>query len=103
MTIVELVDSHQGFKIITDRITTKNKIKLLWALCFVAFFFSAVLDNLTTAIVMAALLQKIIKSREQLLIDFDKKASKFCLSTGTGKFNVFKLNVTRWDLEQISP
>ena len=66
MTIVELVDSHQGFKIITDRITTKNKIKLLWTLCFVAFFFSAVLDNLTAAIVMSALLMKILKDKKDL-------------------------------------
>jgi len=66
MTIVELVDSHQGFKIITDRITTKNKIKLLWVLCFVAFFFSAVLDNLTAAIVMGALLTKMIKDKKDL-------------------------------------
>jgi len=66
MTIVELVDSHQGFKVITDRITTKNKIKLLWVLCFVAFFFSAVLDNLTAAIVMGALLTKMIKDKKDL-------------------------------------
>ena len=67
MTIVELVDSHQGFRIITDKIKTTNAVKLLWILSTITFFFSAVLDNLTTAIVMAALLQKIIKSREQLL------------------------------------
>ena len=67
MTIVELVDSHQGFRIITDKITTKNAVKLLWILSILTFFFSAVLDNLTTAIVMAALLGKIIKDRQQLL------------------------------------
>ncbi len=67
MTIVELVDSHQGFKLITDKIKTTNAVKLLWILSTITFFFSAVLDNLTTAIVMAALLQKLIKSREQLL------------------------------------
>jgi len=63
MTIVELVDVHQGFKIITDRINTTNRVKLLWILSIVAFFFSAVLDNLTAAIVMGALLSKIIKEK----------------------------------------
>ena len=67
MTIVELVDSHQGFKLITDKIKTTDAVKLLWILSTITFFFSAVLDNLTTAIVMAALLGKLIKSREQLL------------------------------------
>ena len=60
MTIVELVDAHQGFKIVTDKITTKNKIKLMWILCAISFIFSATLDNLTAAIVMGALLTKII-------------------------------------------
>ena len=66
MTIVELVDSHQGFKIITDRIKTSNRVKLLWILSIVAFFFSAVLDNLTAAIVMGALLTKIMKDKNDL-------------------------------------
>ncbi len=66
MTIVELVDVHQGFKIITDRINTTNRVKLLWILSIVAFFFSAVLDNLTAAIVMGALLSKIIKEKNDL-------------------------------------
>lgn len=61
MTIVELVDHHQGFKIITDKIQTKNKVKLLWIISIIAFFLSAVLDNLTTTIVMIALLRKLIK------------------------------------------
>lgn len=60
MTIVELVDAHEGFSVITNRITTKNKVKLIWILSIVAFFFSAALDNLTTAIVMAALIKKLI-------------------------------------------
>lgn len=60
MTIVELVDAHEGFSVITNKITTKNKVKLMWILCVVAFFFSAALDNLTTAIVMAALIKKLI-------------------------------------------
>ena len=66
MTIVELVDNHKGFKIITDRITTNKRVKLLWILSIVAFFFSAVLDNLTAAIVMGALLSKIMKEKNDL-------------------------------------
>ena len=66
MTIVELVDNHKGFKIITDRITTNRRVKLLWILSIVAFFFSAVLDNLTAAIVMGALLSKIMKEKNDL-------------------------------------
>ena len=66
MTIVELVDSHQGFAIITDKIQTKNKLKLLWIICGISFFFSAVLDNLATAIVMASLLNKLIKNKNDL-------------------------------------
>ena len=66
MTIVELVDAHQGFSIITDKITTNKKVYLIWILSVITFFFSAVLDNLTTAIVMAALLPKLIKDRETL-------------------------------------
>jgi Na+/H+ antiporter NhaD/arsenite permease-like protein len=66
MTIVELVDAHQGFSIITDRITTNKKVYLIWILSIITFFFSAVLDNLTTAIVMAALLPKLIKNKENL-------------------------------------
>jgi Na+/H+ antiporter NhaD/arsenite permease-like protein len=60
MTIVEIVDQHEGFNIITDKITTRKKVNLLWILGFITFFMSAVLDNLTTSIVMIALLRKII-------------------------------------------
>jgi Na+/H+ antiporter NhaD/arsenite permease-like protein len=63
MTIVETVDQNQGFKVITDRITTSNKIKLLWILGFLTFFMSAALDNLTTTIVMVALLRKLIADK----------------------------------------
>lgn len=66
MTIVELVDAHEGFSVITNRITTTSKVKLLWIICILTFFFSAVLDNLTTAIVMAALLRKLIAEKEDL-------------------------------------
>lgn len=60
MTIVEIVDQHEGFKVITDKITTTNQVKLLWIIGILTFFMSAVLDNLTTTIVMIALLKKLI-------------------------------------------
>jgi len=63
MTIVELVDAHEGFAIITDKITTKNKVKLLWVISVLTFFFSAALDNLTTSIVMISLLRKLIDDK----------------------------------------
>ena len=66
MTIVELIDAHEGFSIITDKITTNKRVALLWILSIITFFFSAALDNLTTAIVMAALLTKLIKDKEDL-------------------------------------
>jgi Na+/H+ antiporter NhaD/arsenite permease-like protein len=64
MTIVEMVDTHEGFKIITDKIKTTNKIKLLWILSVLTFFMSAALDNLTTTIVMVALLRKLIDRQQ---------------------------------------
>ncbi|HOT88587.1 MAG TPA: sodium:proton antiporter NhaD [Bacteroidales bacterium] len=64
MTIVELVDSHEGFRIITDKIKTTNKVKLLWIIGIITFFMSAVLDNLTTSIVMIALLRKLIADKK---------------------------------------
>lgn len=63
MTIVELVDSHEGFSIITDKIKTTKKIKLLWILSILTFFMSAALDNLTTSIVMTALLRKLVADK----------------------------------------
>ena len=66
MTIVELIDAHEGFSIITDKITTNKKVALIWILSLITFFFSAALDNLTTAIVMSALLTKLIKDKEDL-------------------------------------
>ncbi len=64
MTIVELIDAHQGFKLITDRITSKNKVTLLWTIAFITFFLSSVLDNLTSAIVMVSVIRKLIKDSE---------------------------------------
>ena len=68
MTIVELIDAHDGFALITDRIKTTNKVKLLTILSLLTFFFSAALDNLTTAIVMSALLKKMIKDKRDLWV-----------------------------------
>ena len=64
MTIVEVIDKHDGFKIITDKIKTTKKVKLLWILSFLTFFMSAALDNLTITIVMVALLRKLISDKE---------------------------------------
>ena len=63
MTIVEITDKHDGFKVITDKIKTTNKVKLLWILSTLTFFMSAALDNLTTTIVMVALLRKLIDDK----------------------------------------
>lgn len=68
MTIVELIDSHGGFEVITDRIHTKNKRKLIWIIGLISFFLSAVLDNLTTTIVMIALTRKLIHDKNDRLI-----------------------------------
>src|SRR5687767_5657129 len=67
MTIVELVDAHHGFRFITDRISTKNPKKLLWIICWVTFFLSSVLDNLTTSIVMVSLIRKLIPNKDMRL------------------------------------
>lgn len=67
MTIVELVDAHQGFKVITERINTRSPKKLLWIVCWVTFFLSAVLDNLTTTIVMVSLVRKLIPNKQMRL------------------------------------
>jgi Na+/H+ antiporter NhaD/arsenite permease-like protein len=67
MAIVELIDVHNGFEIITKRITQTNKRKLLWIISFITFFLSPVLDNLTTTIVMVSLIRKLIKSPNERL------------------------------------
>ena len=64
MTIVEVIDRHQGFRIITDLIKTRNSVKLLWMLAIITFFLSAVLDNLTTTIVMISLLRKLVTDKK---------------------------------------
>jgi Na+/H+ antiporter NhaD/arsenite permease-like protein len=67
MTIVELIDAHNGFNAITNRIKTRSKIKLLWIIAGMSFFLSSVLDNLTTSIVMVSLTRKLLDDREQRL------------------------------------
>lgn len=64
MTIVELIDAHEGFAVITKRIKTTSKRKLLWIICLLTFFLSAALDNLTTSIVMVSLLKKLIDDKQ---------------------------------------
>jgi Na+/H+ antiporter NhaD/arsenite permease-like protein len=68
MVIVELIDAHDGFEVITQRITTTSKRKLVWIVGLLTFFLSAVLDNLTTAIVMVSLLRKLIPSHKDRLM-----------------------------------
>jgi Na+/H+ antiporter NhaD/arsenite permease-like protein len=64
MTIVELIDAHEGFLVITNRIRRTNKRQLLWIVAWLAFFLSSVLDNLTTTIVAISLLRKLIAEDE---------------------------------------
>jgi Na+/H+ antiporter NhaD/arsenite permease-like protein len=66
MAIVELIDAHNGFSIITNAIKTRNKIALLWIISLLTFFLSAVIDNLTTTIVMISLVSKILLDREDI-------------------------------------
>lgn len=66
MAVVELMDAHEGFRVITDRIRSTNKRALLWVIGAITFFLSAALDNMTTAIVMAALLRKFIRDKEDV-------------------------------------
>ncbi len=67
MTIVEVVDAHDGFEVITARIRTRQLSSLMWLVGFVTFFLSAILDNLTTAIVMVSLMKKLLEKREDRL------------------------------------
>ena len=68
MTIVELIDAHDGFDVITSAIKTTSNRKLLWIVSLLAFFLSAALDNLTTAIVMVTLLRKITNSKNERML-----------------------------------
>ena len=65
MTIVKTIEVYGGFTGITERLTTRNQQKLLWLTAFITFIMSSVLDNMTTAIVMITLLQKIITNQRE--------------------------------------
>lgn len=65
MTIVEVIDTHQGFSAITEKIKTQNKKKLLWLVGLITFFMSSVLDNMTSAIVMMMLMQKLLNDPKE--------------------------------------
>jgi len=67
MTIVEVVDAHNGFEVITSRIKTTKLTSLMWMVGFVTFFLSSILDNLTTTIVMVSLMKKLLKNRDDRL------------------------------------
>jgi Na+/H+ antiporter NhaD/arsenite permease-like protein len=68
MTIVEVIDAHDGFAIITSRIRTRQLTGLLWLVSWVTFFLSAILDNLTTTIVMVSLMRKLLDKRDDRLL-----------------------------------
>lgn len=67
MTIVELIDLHRGFAVITNRIKTTNKRKMLWLLAILSFFLSATLDNLASTIVLVSLLRRLIPDKKERL------------------------------------
>ena len=68
MTIVELVDAHEGFSLITGYVRSKSKVRLLWVIGIFTFFLSAVLDNLTTTIVMISVLRKLVGDAKLRLV-----------------------------------
>ena len=67
MAIVEVVDAHNGFEVITSRIKTTQLSSLMWLVGFVTFFLSSILDNLTTTIVMISLMKKLLDKRDDRL------------------------------------
>ena len=68
MAIVEVVDAHNGFEVLTSRVQTRSMASLAWLVGLVTFFLSAVLDNLTTTIVMVSLMKKLLRRREDRLL-----------------------------------
>jgi len=64
MTIVEIIDAHDGFSIISQKIKTNKKNQFIWLIAFFTFFLSAILDNLTTTIVMVTILNKLVADRK---------------------------------------
>ena len=65
MTIVEVIDMHRGFEIIKRVIRTRSKTKLLWIMGIIAFFLSAIIDNLTTTIILVTILRKLIPDQKE--------------------------------------
>jgi Na+/H+ antiporter NhaD/arsenite permease-like protein len=65
MTLIELIDAHGGFRILTKVIYTRSKRKMLWIIGFISFFLSAVIDNLTTTLVMVSVLRKLVKDPKE--------------------------------------
>ena len=80
MTIVEVVDAHNGFVVITSRIKTTKLSSLMWMVGFVAFFLSSILDNLTTTIVMVSLMKKLLDQRDAS----DPGRCRGCLEANAG-------------------
>ena len=68
LTIVEIINAHKGFRIITKSLRIRSKRKMLWTAGLVTFFLSSILDNLTTTIVMVSLVAKLIENREERLM-----------------------------------
>lgn len=87
MLIVDIVDKHGGFRAVTGYIRTANKRKLLWYISFAAFFFSALLDNLAAAIVIMAVLRKLVPDRTDRL----KYACMVIIAANAGGFMVSRL------------
>lgn len=65
MTIVEIIDMHRGFEIIKRVIRTRSKVKLLWIIGVIAFFVSAIIDNLTTTIILITIIRKLIPDQKE--------------------------------------
>lgn len=65
MTIVDIIDMHGGFEVITRRITTRKKTRLMWMIAFLTFFMSSVLDNMTTTIIMVMLMRRMLRNYKE--------------------------------------
>ena len=68
LTVVEVINEHKGFQIIARYLRISSKKKMLWAISFISFFLSCILDNLTTTVVMITMIKKLIDNREERLL-----------------------------------
>lgn len=68
MTIVEIVDQYGGFNFVRDTLKTTSKRSLLWRIAFMSFFLSAILDNMTTSIVMVMILRKLVREKADRIV-----------------------------------